>query len=49
MIAFAGKVGQGIDELYDLGIKSVVGIVPGVVTLEEALDISHRSSNFITN
>lgn len=37
MIAFSGKVGQEIDELYDLGIKSVIGIVPGIVTIEEAL------------
>lgn len=37
VIAFAGKVGEGIDELYDLGITSVIGIVPGIVTLEEAL------------
>lgn len=37
VIAFAGKVGDRIDELYDLGIKSVIGIVPSVVTLEDAL------------
>ena len=37
VIAFSGKVGQEIDELYDLGIKSVIGIVPGIVTIEEAL------------
>lgn len=36
-IAIAGRVGEGIDELYDLGINSVIGIVPGVFSLEEAL------------
>ena len=37
VIAFAGKVGEGINELYELGISSVIGIMPGVTTLEEAL------------
>ncbi|MEW8957463.1 glycerate kinase [Clostridium sp.] len=38
VIAFAGKVGAGIEELYDLGIDSIIGIMPGVSTLEEALE-----------
>lgn len=37
VVAFAGRVGDGIEELYDLGITSVVGILPGVLTLDEAL------------
>lgn len=37
VIAFAGKVGEGIDELYELGINSIIGIVPGIVSLDEAL------------
>ena len=37
VIVFAGNVGEGIDELYDLGVTSVIGILPGVVTIEEAL------------
>ena len=38
VVAFAGKIGTGIDELYDLGINSVIGIMPGVISLEEALE-----------
>lgn len=38
VIAFAGKVGSDIEELYDLGTDSVIGIMPGVVTIEEALE-----------
>ena len=37
VIAFAGNVGEGIEELYSLGITSIIGILPGVVALEEAL------------
>ena len=37
VVAFAGYVGEGIDQLYDLGIDAVFGIVPGATTLERAL------------
>lgn len=37
VIAFAGRVGDGINELYNLGINSIIGITPGVISLEEAL------------
>lgn len=37
VIAFAGKVGENIDDLYDFGISAIIGIVPGITTLEEAL------------
>lgn len=37
VIALAGKVGNDIEPLYALGITSVIGILPSVVTLEEAL------------
>ncbi len=37
VIALAGKVGDNIEALYDLGITSVHGILPGVATLDEAL------------
>ena len=37
VIAFAGKVGKGIEELYEMGITSVIGILPEIVTIEEAL------------
>ncbi|SHE31122.1 glycerate kinase [Clostridium fallax] len=36
-IAFAGKVGEGIEELYSCGINSIIGILPGIVSLEDAL------------
>ena len=37
VIAFAGRIGEGVEVLYDKGISSIVGIMPGVVSLEEAL------------
>lgn len=37
VIAFAGNVGDNIDDLYSLGINSVVSIMQGVSTLEQAL------------
>ncbi|MBU3134446.1 glycerate kinase [Clostridium gasigenes] len=37
VIVLAGKVGTEIEELYKLGITAIIGILPGVVTLEEAL------------
>ncbi|MBT1176964.1 glycerate kinase [Bifidobacterium callimiconis] len=37
VIALAGYVGEGIDQLYDLGIDAVFGIVPAAVSLERAL------------
>lgn len=37
VIAFAGNVGDNIDDLYPLGINSVVSIMQGASTLEEAL------------
>lgn len=37
VIALAGYVGEDIDQLYDLGIDAVFGIVPGAMTLERAI------------
>ena len=37
VIGIAGNVGEGIDELYDLGFDSILSIMPGVVTLDKAL------------
>ena len=37
VIGIAGKVGEGIDELYDLGFDSILSIMPGVMTLDKAL------------
>ena len=37
VIAFAGRIGEGIEPLYDHGINSIVGILPGAVSIETAL------------
>lgn len=37
VIAIAGSIGKGIDELYDLGIDAVFGIMPGPCTLDDAI------------
>lgn len=37
VIALAGRIGDGIEDLYDLGIDSVIGILPGAISLEKAL------------
>ena len=52
VIVFAGKIGSGIDELYSLGINSVVGIIPGVMNIDEALksgkeNLERASENII--
>ena len=36
-IAFAGRIGDGVEELYKHGINSIVGILQGVTNLDEAL------------
>ena len=37
VIAFGGNVGEGIDDLYSLGIDSIIGITPRIMLLDEAL------------
>ncbi|MEX2415184.1 MAG: glycerate kinase [Paenibacillaceae bacterium] len=37
-IALAGSVGQGINKLYDHGIKAVFSIMNGPMTLQQAMD-----------
>lgn len=37
VIAFAGRIGDGIDELYEQGIAAVFGILPGACDLQDAL------------
>ncbi|MYV17549.1 glycerate kinase family protein [Furfurilactobacillus milii] len=46
VIALAGNVGKGIDQLYDLGIDVVMGILPGVEDLPTA--VAHAKEN-LTN
>jgi glycerate kinase len=38
VIAFAGRIGQGVEPLYDNGFNAIVGILKGVSSLEEALE-----------
>ena len=44
VIGIAGNVGEGIDELYDLGFDSILSIMPGVMTLDKALKMCIRDS-----
>jgi glycerate 2-kinase len=37
VIAFAGRIGEGVDVLYNHGITSIVGILQGASSLEDAL------------
>lgn len=37
VVAFAGMIGQGAEELYSHGIDAMFSIVPGAMALEEAL------------
>ena len=37
IVAFAGRLGEGAEALYDHGFAGLVPIVAGVTTLEEAL------------
>ncbi|MBE6050452.1 MAG: glycerate kinase [Clostridium sp.] len=52
VIALAGRVGDGIDILYDKGIDAIFGIMQGVSSIEEALvdgqkNIEKTSENVI--
>jgi glycerate 2-kinase len=37
VIAFAGRIGNGVEPLYDHGFTSIVGILKGCTSLEDAL------------
>ncbi|WP_027631474.1 glycerate kinase [Clostridium hydrogeniformans] len=43
VIAFAGKIGEGVENLYDNGINSIIGILPEICTLEEALKDGNKN------
>lgn len=38
VIAIAGNVGSGIEDLYELGFNSILSIMPGVLSLEQAFE-----------
>ncbi|MGC3820347.1 glycerate kinase [Acinetobacter sp. G11] len=42
VIAFAGVVGDGIEELYDLGFSQIIGINPPHIDLEDAMKNAER-------
>lgn len=42
VIAFAGVVGEGIEELYDLGFSQIIGINPPHIDLEAAMKNAER-------
>ncbi|SFC22967.1 glycerate kinase [Clostridium uliginosum] len=39
VLAFAGKVGEGVENLYPEGIHAIFGILTGVTSLDEALEL----------
>jgi len=52
VVALAGRIGDGAEVLYDLGIDAIFGIMPGASTLEEALaggrrNVERTSENII--
>lgn len=38
-IGFVGKIGNGVELLYNHGFTSIVSIIKGVTSLEEALEM----------
>ncbi|MGW8824541.1 glycerate kinase family protein [Paenibacillus lautus] len=52
VVALAGRVGDGIDVLYDQGMDAIFGIMPGASTLSEALangvhNVERTSENIV--
>ncbi|MDN6017556.1 MAG: glycerate kinase, partial [Bifidobacterium mongoliense] len=45
VVALAGFIGEGIASLREVGIDAVLGILPGVCTLDEALDPARAKEN----
>ncbi|MFJ5715992.1 glycerate kinase [Neobacillus sp. NPDC093127] len=48
VIAFAGRIGHGVDVLYHHGFNAIIGILKGVTSLEEALESGHENLAFTT-
>lgn len=46
VIAFAGRIGNGVESLYDNGFTAIIGILKGVTTLEEALEYGEENLAF---
>ncbi|MFB5193887.1 glycerate kinase [Neobacillus sp. KR4-4] len=45
-IAFAGRIGDGVESLYDNGFTAIIGILKGVTTLEKALECGEENLAF---
>ena len=43
VVALAGNVGKGVEQLVDVGIDVIFGIMPGVATMRDAVD--HAAEN----
>lgn len=48
VIAFAGRIGKGVEPLYENGFSSIVGILKGVTSLDEALALGEENLAFAT-
>jgi glycerate 2-kinase len=46
VIAFAGRIGKGVEPLYEHGFTSIVGILKGVSSLDEALKSGEANLEF---
>ncbi|MBS4214219.1 glycerate kinase family protein [Neobacillus rhizophilus] len=46
VIAFAGRIGKGVDVLHHHGFNAIIGILKGVTSLEEALESGHDNLAF---
>jgi glycerate 2-kinase len=46
VIAFAGRVGKGVEPLYDHGFTAIIGILTGVTSLKEALNSGEANLAF---
>jgi glycerate 2-kinase len=46
VIAFAGRIGNGVEPLYDNGFNAIIGILKGITTVEEALELGEENLAF---
>lgn len=46
VIAFAGRIGDGVESLHDNGFTAIIGILKGVLSLEDALSSGEANLTF---
>jgi glycerate 2-kinase len=46
VIAFAGKIGEGVEPLYKHGFTAIIGILKGTTSLKEALESGEENLTF---